>query len=89
MTDMTTLRQPLAALAAALVLAGCATTGDDPRDPWKATTVPCIPSMKACRDKAVFKPLAIGYTTRWPAAGEEVTVGNWPSSATSRMSGPV
>lgn len=75
MTDLTTLRQPLAALAAALVLAGCATTGGDPRDPWEGYNR-AMYSFNEGVDKAVFKPLAIGYDEVAPLP-VKVTIGNF------------
>lgn len=56
----TTMRQTLAALLAATALAGCATAGGDPRDPWEGYNR-AMYSFNEGVDKAVFKPLAIGY----------------------------
>ncbi|WP_230411871.1 MlaA family lipoprotein [Denitromonas iodatirespirans] len=55
----TPMRRALAALLATVAVAGCATAGD-PRDPWEGYNR-AMYSFNEGVDKAVFKPLAIGY----------------------------
>jgi len=56
----------LLALAAALLAAGCATTGNDPRDPWEGTNRKIFAFNDAV-DRAVLKPVAQGYQKVTPA----------------------
>src|SRR6185369_10865960 len=68
----TTMRH-LAALLACLVIAGCATTegnGRDPRDPWEGYNRGAF-AFNDAFDKAIFKPVAKGYEKVVPAPGRE------------------
>jgi len=63
----------LAALLACLVIAGCATTegnGRDPRDPWEGYNRGAF-AFNDAFDKAIFKPVAKGYEKVVPAPGRE------------------
>ena len=58
------------ALLAALSLAGCATTGNDPRDPWEGLNRKTF-AFNDALDKAVLKPVAQGYQKVTPAFAQE------------------
>jgi phospholipid-binding lipoprotein MlaA len=58
------------ALLAALLLAGCATTSDNPRDPWEGFNRKSYAFNDAV-DRAVLKPLAEGYQEGVPAPARE------------------
>ena len=55
----------LIALAALLLAAGCATTGNDPRDPWEGMNRKTFEFNDAA-DRAVLKPIAEGYVNVVP-----------------------
>jgi len=57
-------------LLAALALAGCATTGSDPRDPWEGLNRKTF-AFNDALDKAVLKPVAQGYQKVTPAFAQE------------------
>ena len=54
------------ALAAALLMAGCATPGNDPRDPWEGLNRKTF-AFNDALDRAVLKPVAQGYEKVTPA----------------------
>lgn len=54
------------AIAAALLVAGCATTGNDPRDPWEGFNRKTFAFNDAV-DRAILKPVAQGYEKVTPA----------------------
>jgi phospholipid-binding lipoprotein MlaA len=54
------------AIAAALLMAGCATTGSDPRDPWEGLNRKTFAFNDAV-DRAILKPVAQGYEKVTPA----------------------
>ena len=60
------MRSMLLALAAVLLTAGCATTGNDPRDPWEGLNRKTFAFNQAV-DRAILKPVAQGYEKVAPA----------------------
>lgn len=58
------------ALLAALLLAGCATTSENPRDPWEGFNRKSYAFNDAI-DRAVLKPVAEGYEKVVPAPARE------------------
>jgi len=60
----------LLALLAALTLSACATTGGDPRDPWEGLNRKTY-AFNDALDRAVLKPIAIGYQKVTPAFAQE------------------
>jgi phospholipid-binding lipoprotein MlaA len=58
------------ALLAALTLSACATTGGDPRDPWEGLNRKTY-AFNDALDRAVLKPIAIGYQKVTPAFAQE------------------
>src|SRR5438309_10967927 len=58
------------ALLAALSLAGCATTGNDPRDPWEGLNRKTF-AFNDALDRAVMKPVAQGYQKVTPVFVQE------------------
>jgi phospholipid-binding lipoprotein MlaA len=60
----------LGALLAALVLAGCATSSENPRDPWEGFNRKSYAFNDAI-DQAVLKPLAEGYQEAVPPPARE------------------
>jgi phospholipid-binding lipoprotein MlaA len=60
----------LAVFLAALVLGGCATTGNDPRDPWEGLNRKTF-AFNDALDRAVMKPIAQGYQKATPAFAQE------------------
>ena len=60
----------LAIVLASLVLAGCATTGDNPSDPWEGLNRKTYAFNDAI-DKAVLKPVAQGYVKVMPAPARQ------------------
>jgi phospholipid-binding lipoprotein MlaA len=56
----------LLAFALALLAAGCAATGNDPRDPWEGLNRQTFAFNDAV-DKAILKPVAQGYEKVTPA----------------------
>jgi phospholipid-binding lipoprotein MlaA len=60
----------LAVFLAALVLGGCATTGNDPRDPWEGLNRKTF-AFNDALDRAVMKPVAQGYQKATPAFAQE------------------
>lgn len=56
----------LLAFALAVLAAGCATTGNDPRDPWEGLNRKTFAFNDAV-DKAILKPAAQGYEKVTPA----------------------
>src|SRR5438132_13666321 len=58
------------ALLAALSLAGCATTGNDPRDPWEGLNRKTF-AFNDALDRAVLKPVAQGYEKVVPGFARE------------------
>jgi phospholipid-binding lipoprotein MlaA len=60
----------LAVFLAALVLGGCATTGNDPRDPWEGLNRKTL-AFNDALDRAVMKPVAQGYQKATPAFAQE------------------
>ncbi len=60
----------LLALLAAALLAGCATTGGDPRDPWEGLNRKTF-AFNDALDRAVMKPIAQGYERVTPAFARE------------------
>jgi phospholipid-binding lipoprotein MlaA len=54
------------ALAAVLLTAGCATTGNDPRDPWEGLNRKTF-AFNDALDRAILKPAAQGYEKVTPA----------------------
>jgi phospholipid-binding lipoprotein MlaA len=58
------------ALAAALLAAGCATTANDPRDPWEAFNRQSF-AFNDAFDRALLKPVAQGYQKVTPAFARE------------------
>jgi phospholipid-binding lipoprotein MlaA len=54
------------ALAAVLITAGCATTGNDPRDPWEGLNRKTF-AFNDALDRAILKPAAQGYEKVTPA----------------------
>jgi phospholipid-binding lipoprotein MlaA len=65
-----TFPRTLLVLLFALVLSGCATTGSDPRDPWEGMNRKTYAFNDAI-DKAVLKPVAVGYTKVLPGFARE------------------
>ena len=57
-------------LLAALTLSACATTGNDPRDPWEGLNRKTFAFNDAV-DRAVLKPVAQGYQKITPAFAQE------------------
>ncbi len=60
----------LLAFLAALTLSACATTGGDPRDPWKGLNRKTF-AFNDSVDRAVLKPIAQGYQKVTPAFAQE------------------
>jgi phospholipid-binding lipoprotein MlaA len=60
----------LLALLAALTLSACATTGGDPRDPWEGLNRKTY-AFNDALDRAVLKPIALGYQKVTPAFAQE------------------
>jgi phospholipid-binding lipoprotein MlaA len=60
----------LGALWAALLVAGCATTAGEPRDPWEGFNRKAFAFNEAV-DEAVLKPVAQGYEKVVPAPARE------------------
>src|SRR3954465_5099903 len=60
----------LALCLAAAVMAGCATTGPDPRDPWARMNRATFAS-NAALDRAGLKPVATGYEKVVPGFARE------------------
>ena len=64
------MRSLLLALAAATLVAGCATTGNEPRDPWEGLNRKTF-AFNDKLDEAVMKPVAEGYVRTVPAFARE------------------
>ena len=60
----------LAVLLASLLLAGCATTGGEPRDPWEGLNRKTY-AFNDALDRAVLKPVAQGYQKVVPGPARE------------------
>ena len=60
----------LALLLSSLLLAGCATTGGEPRDPWEGMNRKTF-AFNDALDRAVLKPVAQGYQKVVPAPARE------------------
>ena len=60
----------LFALLTSLLLAGCATTGGEPRDPWEGLNRKTF-AFNDALDRAVLKPVAQGYQKVIPAPARE------------------
>lgn len=64
------MRQTCIALLAAALLAGCATTGSEPHDPWEGLNRKTF-AFNDSLDRAVMKPIATGYEKAVPGFARE------------------